>query len=225
MNRMPAILVVDDDADNRRIASRILSAAGWRVDDVEDGESAIQAVRDGDYALVLLDIQMPGLDGYETATALRAHDGRAGSVPIVAFSALRQPEAMARARTAGMDGYVSKPFTPDKLIDAVKPWWPDEEEAPVARLAAIFGEAEIGGLLMRFRDQLVEVMIADGDAAALRQRAHRLAGLAGTLGFSALSERWLEVSEGEDVSLGPARIATRKALLELVRYDLNAPGS
>jgi CheY-like chemotaxis protein len=215
MTETPAILVVDDDADNRRIASAVLSAAGWRVDDVEDGASAIEAVRCGGYALVLLDIQMPGLDGYQTAAAMRA---AGGVVPIMAFTALRHQDALDRARDVGMDGHIGKPFTPDMLIAAVKPWWPDLADHPATRLGAIFGEEEIAGLLSRLHEQLVEALAIDARDTALPARAHKLAGLAGTLGFADVSRHWLAVSEGDKSALPTARIATRRALHDLARF-------
>lgn len=218
MNDSPAVLIVDDDPDNRRIAGAILKSAGWRVDDVEDGATAIDAVRAGDYALVLLDIQMPGLDGFETAMALRDLGGDVGVVPIMAFTALRRQEALDRARAAGMDGYVAKPFTPEGLLQAVRPWWPEPAAPHAVRLAAIFGEAEIAGLLGRFRAQLLDVLASGSADGNLRGRAHKLAGIAGTLGFAEISRHWLSVSEGDDSAIDAARAATRKALLGLGRY-------
>jgi CheY-like chemotaxis protein len=221
----PAILVVDDAVDNRRIAGAILRAAGWQVDEADDGRTAIAAVRRQAYALVLLDIQMPVLDGYQTAEAMRSEPGHGGRVPIVAFTALRDEQSRARAIAAGMDGHLAKPFTPTQLIAAVKPWWPDGAGAAIDRLAAVFGPAEIDGLLGRLADQLADALrltIADPD---LRGTAHRLAGLSGTLGFAALSHEWLAVSEGDDSALDAARVATRKALAGLAAREASAAES
>lgn len=210
----PSILVVDDEAVNRGIASVMLGQAGWHVDTVEDGASAILAVRRRAYALVLMDIQMPDMDGFEAAAAIR---GEGGTMPIVAFTALSHTETAGRLHGAGMDGYIGKPFTAPELLAAVEPWRPSARPHDSARLAALFGEAEILAMLGRFRDQLADALTAPDGPGERRSRAHRVAGIAGTLGFPEVSRIWLAVSEGEDSQWEAARVVARKALAELGR--------
>lgn len=212
MVEFPSILVVDDDAVNRGIATVMLDQAGWHVDTVEDGASAILAVRRRPYALVLMDIQMPGMNGFEAATAIRA-DG--GSVPIIAFTALARGEAAGRLESAGMDGYIAKPFTSQELLAAIEPWRSSSRPHDSTRLAALFGEVEINAMLVRFRQQLADALSAPDILGDRRSRAHRVAGIAGTLGFPEVSHTWLAVSEGEDSQWEAARIAARKALAAL----------
>jgi CheY-like chemotaxis protein len=214
MVEIPSILVVDDEAVNRGIATVMLEQAGWHVDTVEDGASAIIASRRRIFALVLMDIQMPGMDGFEAAKAIRA-DG--GTVPILAFTALARSDAEGRLESAGMDGYIAKPFTAPELLAAVEPWRPSTKPHNSARLAALFGEAEINAMLVRFRQQLADALAAPDILGERRSRAHRVAGIAGTLGFPEVSLTWLAVSEGEDSQWDAARIAARKALAELGR--------
>jgi CheY-like chemotaxis protein len=212
MDSAPAILVVDDEAVNRRLACTVLRAAGWTVDGAVDGPAALAALRDGAYALVLMDIQMPGMDGFDATQAIRASDGPAAAVPIVAFTALRRAESIGRMWAVGMDGHVAKPFTPESLVAAVEPWRPSVDHHPAERLAALFGAAEIASLLGRFRDQLSEALVAADEEEERRARAHKIAGIAGTLGFPEVSRTWLAVSEGLDSSWEAARVAARKAL-------------
>jgi CheY-like chemotaxis protein len=223
MSPTPTILVVDDEAVNRAIATAVLAAAGWQVDSVETARAAIAAVQKADYALVLMDIQMPDMDGFDATQAIRAGDGPASVVPIIAFTALRRAEAAVRMRETRMDGYVAKPFTPEALTSAVEPWRPDGEYKAAERLSAIFGAAEIDGLLGRFRDQLDEALDVAEDGDARRLRAHKIAGIAGTLGFPEVSRTWMAVAEGFDSSWCAARIAARKALAVLAARRASWP--
>jgi CheY-like chemotaxis protein len=211
----PSILIVDDEAANRALASGILSAAGWRVDEADNGEAAIAAARDGRHALILMDIQMPGLDGFASARAIRQGERPAASVPILAFTAVPPGDAVERARAAGMDGHIGKPFTPEALIAATEPWRSASGPLPAASLVAIFGEAEITGLLARFRDQLAEALAAEEAPAERKARAHKIAGISGTLGFAEVSRLWLAVSEGGETAWADARIAARRAIRQI----------
>ncbi len=215
MDKPPAILVVDDEAVNRSIASTILTSAGWHVDEVEDGSIAIGAVQDRAYAVVLMDIQMPGPNGFEVTEAIRKGGSIAAAVPIIAFTALPREDAIGRVIASGMDGLISKPFTAATLTSAVEPWRPSGASHPAVRLATIFGEAEIASLIKRFRQQLLDAL-APTDAGQHRVRAHQIAGVAGTLGFTEVSRTWLAVAEGDDSSWGAARVAARKAVGQML---------
>jgi CheY-like chemotaxis protein len=213
MFQSPSILVVDDEPANRTIALRALTQAGWHVEEATDGKEAVDAARDRDFALILMDIQMPGTDGFAATRAIRAGGGHGTSVPILAFTAIPPGDAIARARAAGMDGHIAKPFTPETLLAAVTPWRPDEApSSPAAPLAAIFGKAEVASLLARFREQLIEALAAEEEPEEQRARAHKIAGISGTLGFKDVSRHWLAVSEGDESARDEARTAARRAL-------------
>jgi CheY-like chemotaxis protein len=215
----PSILVVDDETGNRAMAVAILAKAGWRVDQAENGDAAVAAVQDNHYALVLMDIQMPGLDGFDATRAIRSSGGPAAFVPILAFTAIPREKALDRVSAAGMDGHVAKPFTPAALVAAVESWRPGDKPHPSAALVDIFGKAEIATLLGRFREQLVEALAADEDAPARRSRAHKIAGISGTLGFADVSRTWLAISEGQESAGDEARSAARKAIRTLDAGD------
>jgi CheY-like chemotaxis protein/HPt (histidine-containing phosphotransfer) domain-containing protein len=113
------VLVVDDSAINRDIASAYLRAAGCRVDCVEGGVEAIAAVADIDFDVVLMDLRMPGMDGLEAMRRIRGLDVR-GLVPIVAVTAQVFNEQMKACRELGVVGHVSKPFEPKTLLAVVR---------------------------------------------------------------------------------------------------------
>ncbi|MDH7639776.1 response regulator [Sphingomonas oryzagri] len=215
MDNRPSILIVDDEPSNRSLARGIASAAGWRPDEAESGEAAVNAARAQAFTLILMDVQMPGIDGFAATRAIRAGDGPNASTPILAFTAVPPGDAIERGRAAGMDGHIAKPFTPETLLAAIDPWRPHGGPSPAAPLIAIFGEAEIAGLLARFRSQLVDALAADEPAAERRARAHKIAGISGTLGFVEVSQAWLAVSEGDESAWDGARIAARRAIRQI----------
>lgn len=213
MTDAPSILVVDDEIVNRSIASAVLKSAGWSVFVADNGAQAVTAACEHRYALVLMDIQMPGMDGFEAARAIRA-GGSSATAPILAFTALAAAAVRDRAHAVGMDGYLGKPFTPEALLAAVEPWRPDGSQG-ISRLAAIFGADEMSGLLRGFAQQLAEAIEVDERWPERRSRAHKLAGVSGTLGFADLSAAMLRVSEGEESGWTTARREARKALAAL----------
>jgi len=108
------VLVVDDDADNREALRALLEMWGYRVDVAEDGEQAITMMFDMRPDVVLLDIVMPGLDGYEVARRIRSASG--GATPyLIALTGMGRAEDRRRVREAGFDTYVLKPAETDRL--------------------------------------------------------------------------------------------------------------
>jgi CheY-like chemotaxis protein len=113
------ILVAEDNPVNRIVAGTILGEFGHRVAFSRDGEAAIAALGRSRYDLVLMDIEMPGLDGAAALSAIRALPGEAGAVPVVALSA-RGEEARHDLIARGFDGYVVKPIDPAALFSAIE---------------------------------------------------------------------------------------------------------
>jgi CheY-like chemotaxis protein len=106
----PVALVVDDNRVNRMVLNRLLASAGWRVDEAESGEDAIEATRSKEYAIVFMDIQMPGVDGLQAAEAIRACEVTGGPHPwIVAVTANAMAGDRERYLAGGMDDYLGKP--------------------------------------------------------------------------------------------------------------------
>ena len=103
------ILIVDDSVDNLRLAQLLLQCEGYVVRTAEDAEQAMAAVENGAPELILMDIQLPGVDGLELTRRLRARPDLE-RVPIVALTAYAMPGDEALARQAGCDGYITKPI-------------------------------------------------------------------------------------------------------------------
>ncbi|HVS30665.1 MAG TPA: response regulator [Thermoanaerobaculia bacterium] len=110
------VLVVDDDSDIRKLLAAILRQRELIVDTASDGNTALALVRDQRYAVVLLDLFMPGMDGFEVLRALK-EDEMSAPVVLVVTGADRQ--TIARLDAAGIHGIVRKPFDPDELASLV----------------------------------------------------------------------------------------------------------
>jgi len=113
------ILVVEDDELGRRIATHILRRAGYDIDTAADGPSAIAAARNRPYALILMDIEMPGIGGIETMRAIRMLPGR-DPVPVLALTAHVGAEYRDECLAQGMQGFLTKPVRPQDLLAAVR---------------------------------------------------------------------------------------------------------
>jgi CheY-like chemotaxis protein/HPt (histidine-containing phosphotransfer) domain-containing protein len=116
------ILLAEDNDVNVEVATMILEGAGYIVDVAIDGMRAIDAFRRNKYDLVLMDVQMPKLDGLSAARQIRASERGGDRLPIIAMTANAMKEDRRRCLDAGMDDYLSKPFKPALLIETVRRW-------------------------------------------------------------------------------------------------------
>ena len=113
------VLVVDDDAVIRQLICVNLELEGYDVHTAEDGQDALDKVRDVDCAVITLDIMMPRLDGWETAERLR-NDPETSHIKVILLSARAQEADVRRGKGIGVDMYLTKPFDPDELVEAVR---------------------------------------------------------------------------------------------------------
>jgi PAS domain S-box-containing protein len=113
------ILLVEDNPTNQMVASRILEQLGAVVHTADDGLAGVEATRTGGFDLVLMDVQMPGIDGMEASRRIRALDGPAGQTPIIALTANVMAHQRATYRAAGMDGVAAKPIAPSALVTEI----------------------------------------------------------------------------------------------------------
>jgi CheY-like chemotaxis protein len=111
--------VVDDNATNRMVAEALCEMFDCTSECVEDGVEAVEAARSGRFDLILMDIRMPRMDGVEATRAIRALDGPAGEVPIIALTANADPEDAQGYIACGMHAVVEKPIKPERLLQAM----------------------------------------------------------------------------------------------------------
>jgi len=127
------ILLVEDNPVNQRITQRMLEKAGYRVESVSDGLRALDAVTRDHYDLVLMDVQMPEMDGIEATARIRQLETPHGQVPIVAMTANAMLGDRERCLAAGMNDYLSKPARREELERVVRRWLLQETEPLSAR--------------------------------------------------------------------------------------------
>jgi CheY-like chemotaxis protein len=118
------VLVVDDNSVNRKILARQLELAGATTDSAAGGEEALEMWRHGCYDLVLADLQMPTMDGYELARRIRQseRDEERGRTPILAVTASALEDQEQRSRASGMDGLITKPIGIEQLRATLDVW-------------------------------------------------------------------------------------------------------
>jgi two-component system sensor histidine kinase EvgS len=175
------ILLVDDHPTNRVVIARQLGLAGFACDTAEDGEQGLARWRSGRYALVLSDIHMPKLDGYQMTDAIRSleQEERRPRTPIIALTAAALKGDAERSLAAGMDDYLIKPVTIPVLVERLRRWLPHLQlPAPPARGGALdAGRAAVAATLEPLPqleqppplDRQVLAAIAGADADAERE--------------------------------------------------------
>ena len=113
------ILIVEDNEKNRKLVRKVLERLGYRTTEVETGEEAVEAARKLSPDLVLMDYQLPGIDGIEAFKRIRA-DPAIRRMPIVAVTASAMPEDTARMKEAGFDGFETKPINVKNLMATIE---------------------------------------------------------------------------------------------------------
>jgi len=115
------VLLVEDNAVNRLLAQRLLEKRGFRVTLAADGKQAVLAAANSEFDLILMDIQMPEMDGFEATAEIRKRENPSGKhTPVIALTAHAMKEDRERCLSAGMDAYVTKPIRPDELFRAIQ---------------------------------------------------------------------------------------------------------
>jgi len=117
------ILIVEDQEDNRAILRDLLGTAGYNLIEAVDGAEAVELARRQRPDLILMDIQLPVIDGYEATRRIKANV-ELKSIPIIAVTSYALSGDEANARAAGCDGYVAKPFSPRQLLAKVHEYLP-----------------------------------------------------------------------------------------------------
>mgnify|MGYP002620748748 CR=1 FL=1 len=208
------ILVVEDQSTNRKLARAMLERLGQRVQVAENGQAALERLASETFDLVLMDMQMPVLDGLATTRRWRARETpSSGRLPIVAMTANAMPEDHARCLAAGMDDVLGKPFTRRDLYRLLQGSLPHRQEAagmqhserdagetvPLLDLGTLASLQEgldsvtLHNLISRFlerlgaRQQVMENALDSRELQALAEAAHALKGAAASMGCQGLA--------------------------------------
>ena len=132
------ILLAEDNAVNQTLAVRLLEKRGYSVMVTGNGAEAFEAFEKHQFDVVLMDIQMPVMDGFEATAAIRAKENLTGGhIPIIAMTAHALKGDQERCISAGMDGYVSKPIRTSELFSVIEAMLPEKDPAPASDPASI----------------------------------------------------------------------------------------
>ena len=190
------ILVAEDNMINQQLARALLSKAGHNVTVVGDGRLAVQAVQAQDYDVVLMDVQMPDMDGVEATRRIRALPPPKSQVPIVAVTAHAMSDARDQYLAAGMDAYTTKPLSTAALFAilhrlcgvAPAPSAPAVDSDALQSLQAVLGPERLRRLVEEFLADLprrlsqIAAALEAGNLAAAGREAHAIAGTASNFG-------------------------------------------
>jgi CheY-like chemotaxis protein len=231
------ILVAEDNETNQQVIRLQLEKLGWAADVVANGAEAVRRWEDGGYRLILSDLHMPTMDGFELAQAIRAREAAAGRarIPIIALTAAALPGELEHAIDAGMDDHLTKPVSLDGLRAALDKWSQSAAKTridPTTLPALIGDDADVLAALRRqYADELRAAIarIAEAldrhDAAAVIVQAHKLKSSSRTIGAHDLGARFeaLEI-EGERAPAGvlEARFEALRPEAEAVLDELGA---
>jgi signal transduction histidine kinase/CheY-like chemotaxis protein len=211
------LLLAEDYPVNQMVAIRMLERSGYQVDAVKNGREAVETLESGSYAAILMDVQMPEMDGYEATAEIRRREGSERHTPIIAMTADAMQGDREKALAAGMDDYIAKPVQREELDAVLERWIPEQEPpaqrsdrdpraptgAPALDLSVLEsrrgpqedGEpdklARIVGLFIDdvpLRLQELRQAVASGEAQKVEETAHMLKGGSGYMGATQMAE-------------------------------------
>ncbi|GAA0545536.1 signal transduction histidine kinase/CheY-like chemotaxis protein [Rhizomicrobium palustre] len=230
------ILLAEDNRVNQDVAQAILARAGHRVDIVENGRKAVEAVRRNHYDAVLMDVQMPELDGIEAVRQIRALPPPLSEVPVIAMTANAMEGAREEYLAAGMDDYIAKPIQPKALLKKLEGYGallPEEVSAQDGE--PLLDEANLEDLNeaveLEKTVEFVSVFLSDaaerlaqidtamgaGDLETVSRCAHALISMAGTFGAREMSAAARRLEKAAKAGDGAAAQTLSAALTDIAR--------
>ena len=238
------LLLVEDNPINQEVAQEILAAAGFEIDICNNGAKALVAVQNNQYDCVLMDIQMPVMDGLQATQAIRQLGERFSELPIIAMTAHALAEDTDKSFVAGMNGHITKPIEPDILLRELSRWLKPSEKPEAKHLTAVMpdvvpdtlpgidtedGMTRLNGnwrvykrILLSFRNKQsgaadsLEKYIIESDWDNAIRLAHSLKGSSGNLGAKQLYKASAEMEQ----ACHNADIEVNSALFKTLRSSL-----
>ncbi|MDZ7261464.1 MAG: response regulator [candidate division KSB1 bacterium] len=240
------ILLAEDNPVNQKVARRILEKAGHTVEVVDNGQLAVAALEQKDYDLVLMDVQMPEMDGFEATRLIRQKEGTQRHTPIIAMTAHALKGDRERCLKAGMDAYISKPIKPQELFQALNKWAKSQtqDKVPVkpqpldkdSALPSVI-PIDLETALSRFdgdREFLMEMVeeflhyapeqlqtvaaaLEKGDIKVVEREAHSLKGAAGNLSAQKLASLALQLEK----SAHDGNLKETPSLIQKIQTELS----
>ncbi|MCC6706811.1 MAG: response regulator [Gammaproteobacteria bacterium] len=212
------LLVVEDNVVNQQVARGMLARLGFGVDIAINGVAALEALAAHDYALVLMDCQMPEMDGYAATRALRSGDGgvRDRGIPVIAMTANATPADRKRCLAAGMSDYIGKPLDADELQAMLSRWLPDlaprieTAVAPPGVAAGVHDTVlDLNSLRRRLGDD--ESLLSAVLTSFLRDTPQRLTALSEAIAHGAMEEvqRHAHQLRGVAANVGARQLAAQ----------------
>jgi CheY-like chemotaxis protein len=239
------VLLAEDNLVNQKLAVRLLEKQGHAVEVANNGKEAVKAYQRQPFDVVLMDVQMPEMDGFEATVAIRELERSSGGhIPILAMTAYAMKGDRERCLEVGMDGYVSKPIQPrelwetiDKLVESDNRPAQLEPAAPVAFLNLDAVRERVGGDTMLLHE-LIDVFFADwpqmwqnvrnalqqGDAPKLNRAAHTLKGSVGVFGAQdayTAAERLEQLARKGELAQAAEAVAQLEVELERLKPALH----
>jgi CheY-like chemotaxis protein/HPt (histidine-containing phosphotransfer) domain-containing protein len=223
------ILLVEDNEVNRQVFLRQLERLGYRAQHASDGREALERIAAQDFDLVFMDCQMPVMDGFQSARAIRKIETRTGHhVPIIALTANALAGDRDACLAAGMDDYLSKPASLTDISQVLTRWLPSSlaSAAPldVKRLTEIFGSGSkeisefLAGALPSIRERC-ERLVATADRAKMLELAHEVKGAAGNLGADELASVAADIESALKAGNGDGLPSADAILIAFARLE------
>jgi len=225
------VLVAEDNRINQMLVTKLLEREGHQTEVAQNGIEALAAVRRSRFDVVLMDVQMPEMDGPAATAAIRALPGPAGRIPIIALTANALVGDRERYLAAGMDDYVAKPLDPARLTEvlarvmgaapALPPAAEGFDPGKLRELGALVERGAFRAMLTALPDELAraaQAIRAAADPAGRRGAAHALRGLAGNFGAFAVEAVAKRIENApEDIDLKEILSELDAALAEAAR--------